>query len=99
MIDDYVIKFCKNLRPKDFILKNETVIRKKKAKRQYLNDSKTKEFSDNLNNYFENLIDIPRIRFGNRQTIETLINEECLLFAKYLRNEIKDWIPRIPKII
>jgi hypothetical protein len=27
--------------------------------------------------------------------IETLINEETLLFAKYLRNEKKDWIPRI----
>jgi hypothetical protein len=27
--------------------------------------------------------------------IETLINEEALLFAKYLRNEKKEWIPRI----
>jgi hypothetical protein len=30
-----------------------------------------------------------------RHTIETLINEEALLFAKYLRNEKKDWQPRI----
>jgi hypothetical protein len=59
---------------------------------------KTKEFSDNLNNYFENLVDIPRIKFGNRQTIETLINEECLLFEKYLRNEIDMWNPRIPSV-
>jgi hypothetical protein len=33
------------------------------------------------------------IRNGEHQTLETLINEEALLFAKYLRGEIKDWIP------
>ena len=36
-----------------------------------------------------------RIRVGARQTIETLINEEALLLAKYLRDERKTWIPRI----
>jgi len=30
-----------------------------------------------------------------RQTIETLINEEALLLAKYLRDERKSWTPRI----
>jgi len=30
-----------------------------------------------------------------RQTIETLINEEALLLAKYLRNEEQTWLPRI----
>jgi hypothetical protein len=29
------------------------------------------------------------------QTIETLINEEALLFAKYLREEKKEWLPRV----
>ena len=32
---------------------------------------------------------------GKKQTVETLINEEALLFAKYLRNERETWIPRI----
>jgi len=32
---------------------------------------------------------------GKRQRIETLINEEALLLAKFLRNERKTWIPRI----
>jgi hypothetical protein len=32
---------------------------------------------------------------GNRQEIETLINEEALLFALYLRNEKQSWKPRI----
>jgi hypothetical protein len=36
-----------------------------------------------------------RMRVGKKQTLETLINEEAFLFAKYLRNEKKEWIPRI----
>jgi hypothetical protein len=32
---------------------------------------------------------------GDRQEIETLISEEALLFAKYVRNEKNKWIPRI----
>jgi hypothetical protein len=31
---------------------------------------------------------------GEQQEIETLISEEALLFAQYLRNEKKNWIPR-----
>jgi hypothetical protein len=49
-----------------------------------------------LNNCFEKTVEIPRIKVGERQTIETLISEEALLFAKYLRNERENWIPRIP---
>jgi hypothetical protein len=32
---------------------------------------------------------------GDQQEIETLTNEEALLLAKYLRNEIETWKPRI----
>jgi len=32
------------------------------------------------------ILEIPRIMRGERQEIETLINEEALLLAKYLRN-------------
>jgi len=35
------------------------------------------------------------MKVGERQTIETLINEEALLFAKYLRGEIGNWAPRM----
>ena len=45
--------------------------------------------------YFELEVEVPRIRIGKRQTIETLINEEALLLAKFLRNERKTWISRI----
>jgi hypothetical protein len=32
---------------------------------------------------------------GKKQEVETLINEEAPLFAVYLRDEKKEWIPRI----
>jgi hypothetical protein len=32
---------------------------------------------------------------GEKQELETLINEEALLFAKFLRNETNKWKPRI----
>jgi len=35
---------------------------------------------------------------GVRQEVETLVNEEALLFAKYLRNERKDWVPRFVEL-
>jgi hypothetical protein len=44
------------------------------------------------------VVEIPRIRVGKKQTIETLINEEALLFAKYLRTEKNTWIPRIAEL-
>ena len=34
-----------------------------------------------------------------RQTIETLINEEAYLLAKYLRGERKAWKPRLPDLV
>jgi hypothetical protein len=43
------------------------------------------------------LVDVARIKHGDRQTIDTLISEEAFLLAKYLRNEKKDWNPRILK--
>jgi len=46
-----------------------------------------------LYKYFE--FKVPRIRVGRRQCIETFINEEALLLAKYLRDEREIWAPRI----
>lgn len=40
-------------------------------------------------------VEIPRIKHGKRQSLGTLINEEALLLAKFLRNERKEWTPRI----
>ena len=60
--------------------------------------NKLQDFTKKLNDYFETIIEIPRIKVGERQTLETLINEESMLFAKYLRAEKKSWFPRIADI-
>lgn len=53
---------------------------------------------DELNDYFESMVEVKRIRNGEHQTLETLINEEALLFAKYLRGESQNWAPRVAYI-
>jgi hypothetical protein len=52
-----------------------------------------------LNDYFDTKIVLPRIRSGNRQRIETIINEEMLLLAKHIRNENDEWNPRITTLL
>jgi hypothetical protein len=76
-------------------VKTESLPRKKIGKREYLNDVGTKGFMSALDQYFEGMVEISRIRVGKRQTIETLINEEALLLAEFLRDERKPWASRI----
>lgn len=98
MIDNFLIQYYKGLKAKDFVMKYEALSRHKVGKREYLNDIDTKNLMSKLNNYFESMVEIPRMKIGKRQTFETLISEEALLFAKYLRNERAVWNPRIPAI-
>jgi hypothetical protein len=69
----------------------------RKGKREYLNNSQTHSQVKGLNQYFQSKVRVPRVRMGEQQEIETLINEEALLFAMYLRGEKSSWIPRILK--
>ena len=98
LVDDFVIQFCKSLKKRDFAVKSESVSRKRKGKREYLNDAETKRMMRELERYFESKVEIPLIRHGKKQRIETLINEEALLFAKYLRSERDHWIPRVVSV-
>ena len=77
------------------IVKTEDLARKKKGKRVYLNDAQTRDLMKQLNKFFESYVEVPRMRVGKRQTIETLINEEAFLLSTYLRNEGRVWRPRI----
>ena len=96
LIDDFLIQYCKSLNKKDFAMKREDYSSKRKGEREYLNKPLTKDLMNRLNSFFESKVEIPRIRHGNKQTVETLINEEALLLAKYLRNEKTTWTPRMP---
>lgn len=70
----------------------------KTGQREYLNDSETTDLTRKLYSYFESMVEIPRMKHGKRQTIETLINEEAFLLVQYLRNEHETWAPRIAKL-
>jgi len=90
-----VIQFSLRLSKRDFITKTEQFSSKRKGKRQYLNDNKTMDLMRDLAQYFEKQVNVARIRHGKKSSLETLIYEECYLLAKYLRNERKEWKPRI----
>ena len=64
------------------------------GKKIHLKEYKADCLAEDLNAFFDRMVDIERIKIGKRQTIDTLISEEALLFAKYLRHERKDWTPR-----
>ena len=68
------------------------------GKKIHLKEYETNELAQDLNTFFDCMVDVERIKVGKRQTIDTLISEEALLFAKYLRNEKREWIPRLPKV-
>jgi len=95
LVDDFVIQFCQGLKYKDFTIKGERTTRKRWGKREYLNSVKTSQLERGLDELFERMVKVPRIKHGSRQTLETLINEEALMLGKLLRDEKKTWIPRI----
>ena len=86
---------CQGLKERDFSVKSESVSQKMKGKREYLNNSETRRMMKELEGYFESKVEISLIRHGNKQRIETLINEEALLLTKYLKGETQTWIPRV----
>ena len=98
LVDDFVIGFCQDLKDRDFTVKSESFSRKRKGKREYLNDVETRRMMREFERYFESKVEIPLIRHGERQRLETLINEETLLLAKYLREENTNWSPRIASV-
>ena len=55
--------------------------------------------AEGLNLFFDRFVEVPRVKHGKRQTIDTLISEEAFLLAKYLRNERREWNPRLPTLV
>jgi len=98
LIDDFLIERAKKFHKKDFVAVTDFMMKLKMGKRIHLCEYETDSLAEDLNGLFGRIVDIPRIKHGNKQTIDTLINEEVLLLARYLRNELEDWKPRIPNI-
>lgn len=99
LIDDFIIRYCEELKKRDFTMKREDYSSKRKGEREYLAKPMAKDMMNKLNSFFEATVETPRTKHGNKQSLETLINEEALLLAKYLRNEKREWIPRICECI
>jgi CRISPR-associated protein Cas1 len=98
LIDDFIIQRFITLRKSDLALKEEEYSSTRREKREYLKKQKNNDFIRQLNKYFTSIVEVPRTKVGCRQEIETLINEEAFLFAKYLRGERPTWIPRIAEL-
>lgn len=95
LIDDYLIERCRRLRKKDFVFVTDFMMHLKMGKRIHLCEFEADSLAEGLNLFFERMVQVPRIKYGSKQTIDTLINEEALLFAKYLRQEKNEWSPRL----
>ncbi len=95
VVDDFLIQRCRKYHKKDFVLVTDFMMKLKMGKRIHLVEYEADELAAGLNELFERVVNLPRMRNGNRQTLDTLISEECYLLAQYLRSEKQSWIPRL----
>jgi len=78
---------------------HKTNIQKARKKlRRNAEEAEDNDFIKKLNKHFTSFVEVPRMKVGDKQEIESLINEEAFLFAKYLRGERPTWIPRIVEL-
>lgn len=95
LIDELLIKRRLKLHKNDFMEKADTPIRLRAyTRRIVLREYEKNELVDDIFSFFDQIIEIPRIKIGFKSTINTVINEEALMFAKFLRGETKEWKPR-----
>jgi len=96
LIDDFLLERRMKFHKNDFVLKTDTTIKLRMYNKRFvLTDYETHGLTEDLFMFFERMVNVPRIMHGNRQSIDTLISEEALLLAKYLRNEKQTWNPRV----
>jgi hypothetical protein len=57
-------------------VKFEVLSRKRWGKKEYLNSVQMRDLMKRLFKYLECTVEVPRVRIGERQTIEILICEE-----------------------
>jgi CRISPR-associated protein Cas1 len=98
LIDDFLLERRTKFHKNDFVVVTDFMMRLKMGKRVHLCEFEVGELADALNRLFDCKVEVPRIRHGKRQTLDTLICEEALLLAKYLRGERNCWVPRLPLV-
>ena len=65
MIDDFLIQYCKRINKHDFVTKTENVNRKRKGKREYLNNMEIREILKDLNRFFETRMELRGLGTGS----------------------------------
>ena len=98
LIDDFLIERRTKFHKRDFVAVTDFILHLRMGKRIHLCEFEAGRLVEDLNKLFERKVEIPRIKHGKRQTLDTLICEEALLLAKYLRGERDCWVPRLPSI-
>ncbi len=78
---------AKTIQKKNFVLVTDFMMRLRMGKRIHLCEFEADDLADGLNNLFNREVEISRIRHGKKQMLDTLINKEAFLLARYLRNE------------
>ena len=87
LIDDFLIERRKKFHKNDFVLVTDFMMRFKMGKRIHLCEYETDSLAEGINSLFENEVEIPRIKHGNKQTLDTLISEEALLLEVFARRK------------
>jgi len=94
--DDFLIQ--RRFHKRDFVFVTDFMMHLRMGKRIHLCEFETDELAEDLNKLFDRVVEVPRIRHGSRQTLDTLINEEAYLLAEFPRCERETWIPRIASL-
>lgn len=71
LIDDFLIERCQKLHKNDFVVVTDFMMHLKMGKKIHLCEYETNELAEGLNNLFERKVEIPRIKHGSKQTIDT----------------------------
>jgi CRISPR-associated protein Cas1 len=98
LIDDFLLERRTKFHRNDFVVVTDFVMRLRMGKRVHLCEFEAGELADALNGLFDRKVEVPRIKHGKTQTLDTLMCEEALLLAKFLRGEHNSWVPRLPPI-
>ena len=98
LIDDFLIERRTKFHKRDFVAVTDFILHLRMGKRIHLCEVEAGRMAEDLNRLFDRKVEVPRIKHGKRQTLDTLICEEALLLAKYLRGERNSWVPRLPLI-
>ena len=98
LIDDLLIERCQTYKKKDFVSVSDFIMNLRMGKKIHLCEYETDELADALNQLFDRVVAIPRIRHGFKQALDTLISEEAFLLAKSLQEPNTIWVPRLASI-